>query len=58
VVATRGLAIGKWLHNTGSIMILAAYAILLGLPLWALLRGAIPVYDPIPWRPPAPGWSR
>lgn len=56
LVAIRGLAIGKWLHNTGSIMILVAYVILLGLPLWALLRGAIPAYDPIPWQPPAPSW--
>jgi len=56
MVAIRGLNIGKWLHNAGSIMILAAYAILLGLPLWALLRGDIPRFDAIPWQTPQPSW--
>lgn len=51
-VAIRGLNIGKWLHNTGSVMILLAYAILLGLPLWALLRGSISRFEPIPWQWP------
>jgi amino acid transporter len=37
-VAMRGLNIGKWLHNTGSVLILTAYVILLGLPLWALVQ--------------------
>src|ERR1041385_4139106 len=32
LVAIRGLDIGKWLHNIGSIGIMAAYVILLGLP--------------------------
>ena len=47
-VAVRGLDLGKWLHNTGSVMILLAYAILLLLPIWALLRGSIPRFEPIP----------
>src|SRR5271157_311853 len=51
-VAIRGLNIGKWLHNTGSVMILLAYAILLILPIWALLRGSIARYEPIPWEWP------
>src|ERR1041385_29208 len=55
-VAHRGLDIGKWLHNIGSIGIMAAYVILLGLPLWALLRGTITHYEPIPWQPPRPSW--
>jgi amino acid transporter len=55
-VAVRGLGIGKLLHNTGSIMILSAYAILLVLPLWALFRGAISSYQPIPWKSPALSW--
>src|SRR5947209_1376974 len=29
LVAIRGLDIGKWLHNAGSVMIMAAYALLL-----------------------------
>ncbi len=55
-VAVRGLDIGKWLHNAGSIMILLAYAILLGLPVWALLRGSIPRFDPLPWEWPKASW--
>jgi len=56
LVAIRGLDIGKWLHNIGSIGIMTAYVILLALPLWALLRGSIAHYEPIPWQPPRPSW--
>src|SRR5439155_16580489 len=56
VVAILGLNIGKWLHNVGSIGIMTAYVILVGLPLWALLRGAITQYEPISWQPPRPSW--
>ncbi|HEY2017861.1 MAG TPA: APC family permease [Bryobacteraceae bacterium] len=49
LVAVRGLDIGKWLHNTGSMMILLAYVILLGLPVWALWRGSITRFEAIPW---------
>ncbi len=56
VVAVYGLGIGKILHNTGSIMILTAYVILLALPIWGLLRGTIHSYQPFPWNPPKPSW--
>jgi glutamate:GABA antiporter len=56
LVAIRGLDIGKWLHNVGSIGIMVAYVILLVLPLWALLRHSIAHYEPIPWQPPRPSW--
>jgi amino acid transporter len=56
LVAIRGLDLGKWLHNIGSIGIMAAYVILLVLPLWALLRHSIAHYEPIPWQPPRPSW--
>jgi len=56
LVAIHGLDIAKWLHNTGSAMILLAYVILLALPVWALVRGAIPHYDPLPWVRPKPSW--
>ena len=55
-VAVRGLDIGKWLHNIGSMLILLAYAILLALPLWALWRGRIASYTPIPWQIPKLDW--
>ena len=56
LVAVHGLDIGKWLHNVGSVLILLAYAILLPLPLWALARGAIHTYEPIPWQLPKLDW--
>ncbi len=52
-VAVRGLDIGKWLHNIGSMLILVAYAILLALPLWALWRGRIPATLPSPGKFPS-----
>lgn len=56
LVAIRGLDIGKWLHNIGSIGIMTAYVILLALPVWALLRRSIVHYEPFPWQPPRPTW--
>jgi amino acid transporter len=56
LVAIRGLNIGKWLHNAGSVMIMLAYAVLLPLPIWALLRGTIHHYEPIPLEAPMPSW--
>ncbi len=56
LVAIRGLDIGKWLHNVGSIGIMTAYVILLLLPVWALFHHSIAHYDPIPWQPPRPSW--
>ncbi len=56
LVAVRGLEIGKWLHNIGSILMLLAFAILLGLPIWALARGSITKYEPIPWSTPPVNW--
>jgi amino acid transporter len=55
-VAVRGLDVGKWLHNAGSVMILLAYVILLGLPVWALMRGSITHFDPLPWQWPKADW--
>ncbi len=52
LVAIRGLNLGKWLHNTGSVMILLAYVILLALPVWALWRGSLRHFEPIPWQWP------
>ena len=54
LVAIRGLDIGKWLHNVGSIGIMTAYVILLALPVWALLHHSIRHYEPIPWHMPRP----
>ena len=56
LVAIRGLDIGKWLHNIGSIGIMAAYVILLALPVWALWHHSIQHYEPFPWQPPRLSW--
>jgi glutamate:GABA antiporter len=56
LVSIHGLDVGKWLHNVGSILILLAYAILLPLPLWALWRGSLHHYQPIPLELPRLDW--
>jgi amino acid transporter len=56
LVAIHGLDIGKWLHNAGSVLILLAYAILLPLPLWALWRGSLASYQPVPLAWPKLDW--
>ena len=56
LVAVHGLDIGKWLHNAGSVAIILAYAILIPLPLWALLSGGLHHYEAIPWQPPKLDW--
>ncbi len=55
-VAVRGLAASKLLHNAGSVMILTAYVILLGLPAWALWHGSLRHFDAFPWQPPPVSW--
>jgi amino acid transporter len=55
-VAVQGLSIGKWLHNAGGFMVLLAYAILLALPFWALLRDRAVSYTPIPLAWPEVSW--
>ena len=56
VVAVLGLNIGKWLHNAGSVMILTAYAILLALPVWAVLHGSTAHFEALPLEWPKPNW--
>jgi amino acid transporter len=59
LVALRGLDIGKWLHNAGSVLILLAYAILLTLPLWGLMRvthSPATHYEPFPIELPKFDW--
>jgi amino acid transporter len=39
ILAVRGLHVGKWLHNGGSLALLGVYAVLILLPFWAIHRG-------------------
>ncbi len=52
LVAVRGLALAKWLHNSGSVMICLAYAILIALPFVVAFHGRPTHYQPFPWQAP------
>lgn len=44
LAAIRGLEVGKWIHNIGGAAMLAVFAALIFLPLWAISRGHITHY--------------
>src|SRR5215213_7302253 len=46
VAATRGLALGKWVHNVGGVVHLITFAILILLPLFALSHALGGPYEP------------
>ncbi len=46
LAATRGLGLGKWVHNAGGLMLLITFAALILLPLFGLVRGSIGEYQP------------
>ena len=46
VAATRGLALGKWVHNVGGLVHLGTFAILILLPIIALSRASVLEYQP------------
>jgi amino acid transporter len=50
------LSIGKWLHNIGAFAVMSGYAILVALPMWAILRGKAVSYTPIPLALPEASW--
>ena len=41
-----GLGVSKWLHNAGSVMLMIAFAVLIGLPFVQNARGVLPSYHP------------
>lgn len=47
LVTMRGLALGKWLHNAGAVMLLITYTALIALPFLALARGTLSGYHPL-----------
>lgn len=51
-MTVRGLDLGKWIHNIGSISLLAVYAALVVLPLWGLYRGMPIRWTPLTLHPP------
>ena len=46
-VATRGLAVGRWVHNAGGVLLTLAFATLIGLPFVSLFLGKIPAFHPL-----------
>src|SRR4026209_540561 len=46
VAATRGLALGKWVHNGGGVVHMITFATLILLPLFALSRALGGAYEP------------
>jgi len=46
VLAIIGLGVSKWLHSAGSIMLMLAFIVLIGLPFVAVMRGTLPSYKP------------
>jgi amino acid transporter len=53
VVSTIGLSVGKWVHNTGGIMMLMIFGALLVLPVLSLLTGHLHEYHPLRTSVPA-----
>ncbi|HZE70269.1 MAG TPA: APC family permease [Pyrinomonadaceae bacterium] len=45
--ATRGLGLGKWVHNAGGIMLMLTFTALILLPFLSLARGTITEYNPL-----------
>jgi amino acid transporter len=46
VLAIIGLGVSKWLHSAGSVMLMLAFIVLIGLPFVAVMRGTLPSYKP------------
>ncbi len=46
LAATRGLGIGKWIHNAGGVMLMITFASLIVLPFLGLFRGTLSEYHP------------
>ena len=45
--AVRGLALGKWVHNVGGLVMLLVYGALIALPFIGLARGELKQYHPL-----------
>src|SRR5262249_33591697 len=51
--ATRGLGIGKWVHNAGGVMLMLTFLALILLPFFGMLTGAVTDYHPLSIHTPA-----
>jgi len=53
LAATRGLGVGKWVHNAGGLMLMMTFAALILLPLFGLVRGTVNEYHPLTVKVPS-----
>ncbi|HWW75993.1 MAG TPA: APC family permease, partial [Pyrinomonadaceae bacterium] len=53
LVSTRGLGVGKWVHNAGGVLLLTTFLALILLPFVSLWRGTIAEYRPLVFALPA-----
>ncbi len=53
VASTIGLAVGKWVHNTGGVFMLIVFAALLILPILSYFTGHLASYHPLKTEAPA-----
>jgi amino acid transporter len=53
VISILGLGIGKWVHNTGGLLLLLSFALLLVLPVINVARGTLREYHPLAIAAPA-----
>ena len=54
LAATRGLSVGKWVHNAGGVMLMLTFTALILLPFIALARGTLREYHPFVLQVPTP----
>ncbi len=52
--STRGLALGKWVHNAGGALLMTTFAVLILLPFIGLAWGSLTEYRPFAIEMPAP----
>ncbi len=53
VLSILGLSVSKWVHNAGSVLLLAAFATLIALPIVGAARGTVRDYRPLVVAAPA-----
>jgi amino acid transporter len=52
-LSTRGLSLGKWVHNAGGVLLSLTFLVLIALPFVALARGTLAEYHPFTFAVPA-----
>src|SRR5437588_11431775 len=53
LAATRGLGVGKWVHNAGGLMLMVTFPALILLPRFGLVRGTVNEYHPLTVKVPS-----